>query len=55
MLDEVAEGARSAHAKGLTAAEGARTFALSKPLGEWTLLNPAFFERAFAAWYRELK
>ena len=54
MLEEVERAARSAHAKGLSAAEGAAAFALPPSLGEWTLFNKAFFERAFTAWYREL-
>jgi len=54
MLGEVERGARSAHARGVTAAEGAAQFALPPTLGEWTLFNKVFFERAFAAWYREI-
>jgi glyoxylase-like metal-dependent hydrolase (beta-lactamase superfamily II) len=54
MLDEVERAARAAHAAGRTAAEGAASFTLPSSLGEWTMLNPAFYERAFAAWYREL-
>jgi glyoxylase-like metal-dependent hydrolase (beta-lactamase superfamily II) len=54
MLNEVERGARSAHAKGMTAAEGAAQFTLPPALGEWMLFNKAFFERAFAAWYKDL-
>lgn len=54
MLDEVERAARGAHARGLTAAEGATAFVLPASLGEWTLFNRVFFERAFAAWYRAL-
>ncbi len=54
MLDEVEAGARAARAKGMTAAEGAAQFALPASLGEWFLFNKVFFERAFAAWYREM-
>jgi len=55
MIDEVERGARAAYAKGVTPAEGAAAFALPPSLGEWTLFSKAFYERAFAAWYKELK
>lgn len=54
MLAEVEHAARGAYAKGTPAAEAGGTFALSPSLGEWALFNKVFFERAFAAWYREL-
>jgi glyoxylase-like metal-dependent hydrolase (beta-lactamase superfamily II) len=54
MLGEVERAARAAHAAGQTAADGAKGFALPASLGEWVSLNPAFYERAFSAWYREL-
>ncbi|HEU0012259.1 MAG TPA: MBL fold metallo-hydrolase [Longimicrobium sp.] len=54
MLDEVERAARDAHARGQPAAEAGAAFRLPPSLGEWTLFNPAFFERAFTAWYREL-
>ncbi|GLC24204.1 MBL fold metallo-hydrolase [Roseisolibacter agri] len=54
LLDEVERAARAAHARGLPVAAAAATFALPPTLGEWTLFNRVFFERAFAAWYREL-
>ncbi|MFP5354341.1 MAG: MBL fold metallo-hydrolase [Gemmatimonadota bacterium] len=54
MLGEVEAAARAAHAKGTPAAEAGAAFALSPALGEWALFNKVFFERAFAAWYREL-
>ena len=54
MLDEVEQAARRAHAAGTPAAQAGATFALPSSLGEWTLFNKVFFERAFAAWYREL-
>jgi hypothetical protein len=28
---------------------------LPASLGDWTLFSKAFYERAFAAWYKELK
>jgi glyoxylase-like metal-dependent hydrolase (beta-lactamase superfamily II) len=55
MLDEVEKGARSALAQGQSAADAGAKFALPPSLGEWTLFNKVFFERAFAAWYRELQ
>jgi glyoxylase-like metal-dependent hydrolase (beta-lactamase superfamily II) len=54
VLDEVERVARAAHAAGTPAAEAGTAFTLSPALGEWTLFGPTFFERAFAAWYREL-
>ena len=54
MIEEVERGARAAHARGQTAAEGAAAFSLPASLGNWALFSPAFFERAFAAWYKEL-
>jgi len=54
MLDEVQHAARTAHAKGVTAADAAAAFSLPPSLGEWTLFSKAFYNRAFEAWYREL-
>lgn len=54
MLDEVERGARSAFTAGQTAADGGAQFTLPASLGEWTLFNKAFFQRAFEAWYRVL-
>jgi len=54
MIDEVEGAAKRAHATGVTAAEAGANYALPASLGEWTLFNKVFFERAFAAWYREL-
>ncbi len=55
MLDDVERAARSAHAAGRTAAEGAAGFTLPASAGAWALFNPAFYQRAFDAWYRELR
>ena len=55
VLDEVERAARQAHAAGKTAAEAGAAFSLPPSLGEWTLFNKVFFERAFTAWYRELE
>jgi glyoxylase-like metal-dependent hydrolase (beta-lactamase superfamily II) len=55
MLDEVERGARKAHAAGTSAADAGAAFVLPASLGEWTLFNKVFFQRAFEAWYKELK
>ncbi len=54
MIDEVERAARRAHEHGTPAADAAAAFSLPDSLGEWTLFNKVFFERAFTAWYREL-
>jgi glyoxylase-like metal-dependent hydrolase (beta-lactamase superfamily II) len=54
MLGEVERAARKAHDAGTPAADAANAFTLPASLGEWTLFNKVFFERAFSAWYREL-
>jgi len=54
MLDEVERASRAAYAKGTPSADAAASFALPASLGDWTLFNKMFFERAFAAWYRDL-
>lgn len=53
MLDEIEQAARRAHAEGKSAAEAGAAYVLPSSLGEWVLFNKVFFERAFAAWYRE--
>ena len=55
MLDEVERAARRAIERGMTASEAAAGFKLPASLGEWALFSPAFFERAFTAWFRQLK
>lgn len=54
MLAEVEQAARKAHQQGTSAADAGAAYALPPSLGEWTLFNKVFFERAFAAWYKEL-
>jgi glyoxylase-like metal-dependent hydrolase (beta-lactamase superfamily II) len=54
MIGEVEGAARRAHDRGQSAAAAGASYSLPSPLGEWTLFNKVFFERAFAAWYREL-
>ena len=50
----VSDAARRAHEQGTSAADAAAAFTLPDSLGEWTLFNKQFFERAFEAWYRDL-
>jgi glyoxylase-like metal-dependent hydrolase (beta-lactamase superfamily II) len=55
MLDEVERAARKAYAAGTPAAEAGTAFTLPSSLGEWALFNKIFYQRAFDAWYKELK
>ena len=55
MLEEVERAARKAYAAGTTAAEAGASFTLPQSLGDWTLFNKIFYQRAFDAWYKELK
>ncbi|MBC7894717.1 MAG: MBL fold metallo-hydrolase [Cytophagaceae bacterium] len=54
VLGEIEQAARRAIAAGQTPEQGAATFKLPPSLGEWILFSPAFHQRAFAAWAREL-
>ncbi len=54
MLAEVEQAARKARQQGTSAADAGAAFSLPPSLGEWMLFNKVFFERAFAAWYKEL-
>jgi glyoxylase-like metal-dependent hydrolase (beta-lactamase superfamily II) len=53
LLDELERAARIARARGQSAADAAKGYALPPTLGEWTVFNATFFERAFAAWFKE--
>jgi glyoxylase-like metal-dependent hydrolase (beta-lactamase superfamily II) len=55
VLSEVEQAARRALVAGMTAAEAGAAFSLPPSLGEWVLFSKAFFQRAFEAWFRELK
>ena len=55
MLEEVERAARKAHAAGTPAADAGAGFSLPASLGEWALFNKVFYQRAFEAWYKELK
>ena len=55
MLEEVERAARKAYAAGTLASAAAATFSLPASLGDWALFNKIFYERAFDAWYKDLK
>jgi glyoxylase-like metal-dependent hydrolase (beta-lactamase superfamily II) len=55
MLGEVESAAKKAHAAGTSAADAAASYTLPASLGEWALFNKSFYQRAFEAWYKELK
>lgn len=55
MLGEVESAAKKAHAAGTSAADAGANFTLPASLGEWALFNKVFYQRAFEAWYKELK
>lgn len=54
VIDHVEHAARDALSRGISAATAAETFRLPESVGEWYLFNPQYFERALAAWEREL-
>jgi glyoxylase-like metal-dependent hydrolase (beta-lactamase superfamily II) len=55
MLEEVERAARKAYAAGTPAVDAGASFALPPTLGDWALFNKVFYQRAFDAWYKELK
>jgi len=55
MLDEVERAARKAIAAGTSAADAGAAFTLPASLGAWQMFSQTFYQRAFEAWYRELK
>jgi glyoxylase-like metal-dependent hydrolase (beta-lactamase superfamily II) len=58
MLDELEHAARRGYAAGTSAADAGSAFTLPASVGEWALFTPgskAFYQRAFEAWYKELK
>jgi len=55
MLEEVERVARKGYATGTPAADVAASFTLPSSLGDWVLFNKVFYQRAFDAWYKELK
>ena len=54
LLDLVEAAAREAAAAGTPAEEAGAAFRIPASLGEWTLFNPRYFERAIGAWMKEL-
>jgi len=55
LLDHVERYAREAMDRGRTPAEAGATYRLPDELADWTLFNPQYFERAIAAWFREIQ
>ncbi len=53
VIDGVEETARQARREGWTAAEAAARHRIADNLGEWTLFNPSYFQRAVEAWMTE--
>lgn len=54
LLDDVEAAARAAVGQGLSAEEAGARYRVPEALGEWTLFNPRYFERAIGAWMKEL-
>jgi glyoxylase-like metal-dependent hydrolase (beta-lactamase superfamily II) len=54
VLDDIEAAARSAFERGMSAEEAGAGYEIPAELGEWTLFNPQYFERAIGAWMREL-
>lgn len=54
VIDSVEAAARDAFDDGLTAQEAADEYEVPEELGEWSLFNPAYYQRAIEAWMREL-
>lgn len=54
LIDSVEEQARRASRLGLTAQEAADDYEVPAELGEWTLFNPSYHQRAIEAWLSEL-
>jgi glyoxylase-like metal-dependent hydrolase (beta-lactamase superfamily II) len=58
MLGEVESAARKAFAAGVSATDAGTAFTMPPSVGEWALFTPAskaFYQRAFEAWYKELR
>lgn len=54
LLDSVEAAARSALTRGLTAEAAGKEFRIPGSLGDWTLFNPRYVERAIGAWMKEM-
>ena len=55
LLESIEDGARHAVARGVPAAEAARTWRPPAALGEWVRFSDDYYEVAFRAWERELR
>jgi glyoxylase-like metal-dependent hydrolase (beta-lactamase superfamily II) len=53
VIDGLEETARTAVREGWTAEEAGDRHQIPQNLGEWTLFNPSYFQRAVEAWMRE--
>jgi glyoxylase-like metal-dependent hydrolase (beta-lactamase superfamily II) len=53
VIDGLEETARTARRDGWTADEAGARHEIPEELGEWTLFNPAYFQRAVEAWMKE--
>ena len=53
VIDGLEETARKARREGWTAEEAGERHRIDATLGEWTLFNPAYFQRAVEAWMME--
>jgi glyoxylase-like metal-dependent hydrolase (beta-lactamase superfamily II) len=54
LLDDVEAAARAAVEGGVSAEAAGSAYTIPASLGEWTLFNPRYFERAIGAWMAEL-
>ena len=54
VIDSVEAAARRAINGGRTAQEAAEEYEVPEELGDWSLFNPAYYQRAIEAWMREL-
>jgi glyoxylase-like metal-dependent hydrolase (beta-lactamase superfamily II) len=55
LLESIEDGARTAVARGVPAAEGARDWRPPGKLGEWVRFSDDYYEVAFRAWEKELR
>jgi glyoxylase-like metal-dependent hydrolase (beta-lactamase superfamily II) len=53
VIDGLEETARMARREGWTSEEAGARHRIPEELGEWTLFNPTYFQRAVEAWMRE--
>ena len=55
LIDSVEAAAREAARLGVTAQDAAEAYEIPEELGEWSLFNPAYYQRAIESWMRELE